>query len=205
MVAKPAKWLTLELSAFGYRMDSLILFDQNAPRDTTIVQGSPNEFVGYRNDSAAAMLGAIQLSAEMKFKWFWAEISAQMNRGRELFSLDTVQLYRGVPDFQANLALHFEKENWFRAAVYARYLSAIDAYYLQKVNDHFFYTSAANSFNMDAMVGRTFVKRIFLYVRVKNLLNTPSRGITTNFISERQLAYLPQEKRFFTFGVNFSL
>lgn len=205
VVTKPTKWLTLELSAFGYRMDSLILFDQNAPRDTSLVQGSPNVFVGYRNDSAAAILGAIQLSAEMKFKYFSAEISAQVNGGREQFSLDTVQFYRGVPNFQANLALNFEKENWFRASVYVRYLDTIPGYYLQKVNDHFFYTGASRSYNVDAMLGRTFVKRIFLYVRAKNLLNTASRGITTNFISERQLAYVPQEKRFFIFGVNFSL
>lgn len=206
ILAKPTKWLDLEVSAFGYRMDSMIFFEQNAPKDTTIPQGSPSEFIGYRNDNVTGYLGALQFTAHVQHKWFQADLSAQLNKGREQFDLDTVQFYRGVPRLQANIALHFEKEDWFRLSLYGRYMDSIPGYYIQKVNnDHFFYTSTRRSYNIDAMIGRTFVKRIFLYVRVKNLTNSVFRGITTNFISERQLAFVPQERRFFIFGVNFSL
>ncbi|MBP6722578.1 MAG: hypothetical protein KA239_09655, partial [Bacteroidia bacterium] len=60
-------------------------------------------------------------------------------------------------------------------------------------------------YNLDAALGRTFAKRIYLYLRVKNLTNSVSRGISTNFISTRQLHYIPQERRFFILGVNFIL
>lgn len=206
ITVSPAPWLQLELSGFVHRMDNKILFDQNIPTDSTGQGANVSLFLGYRNDTSTSVLGSVQASAHLDFDLFKADLSAQLNRGQEaVIGLDTVDAYTGVPSFQANAALHFEKENWFRLSLYGRYVGKVQSYYSEKVNDQLLTIPADGFYSVDAVLGRTFVKRIFLYLRVKNLTDTVTRGISTNFISTWQLKYLPQERRYFLVGVNFSL
>ncbi|MBK9450627.1 MAG: TonB-dependent receptor plug domain-containing protein [Bacteroidetes bacterium] len=206
LVVKPAKWLQLEMDYFMYRLSNSIFFDQNFPTDSTGQGPNPNLSIGYRNTASSAVLQAAQMGAYLDFGWLKADLYAQLNIGREAIEgIDTLEAYRSVPGFQGNAAIHFQKEKWFRLSIFGRYVGRIENYYFAKLNDGVVSQSVGGFYNLDAALGRTFAKRIYLYLRVKNLTNSVSRGISTNFISTRQLHYIPQERRFFILGVNFIL
>jgi outer membrane cobalamin receptor len=206
LVAMPAKWLRLELDFFMYRLSNSIFFDQNFPTDSTGQGPGANLSIGYRNTSSSSTLQALQGGVYLDWGWLKADLFGQWNVGREAIAgIDTLEAYRSVPSFQGNVGIHFEKEKWFRLSVFARYVGKVENYYFAKLNDGVVSQSVEGFYNMDAVLGRTFAKRIHLFLRVKNLTNAVSKGISTNFISTRQLAYIPQEQRFFILGVNFTL
>jgi outer membrane receptor protein involved in Fe transport len=200
------KWLRLEVDYFIYRRTNNIFADQNFPSDSTGQGPNANLFLGYSKDTSTSILQAIQLAVKVDAGIFKADLAGQYNMGSEAIQgVDTFDSYRSVPQFQGNVGLHFEKEKWFRLSIYGRYVGRVENYYFQKLNNGIVSFGTDAFYNIDALVGRTFVKHIFVYLRVKNLTNSVSKGITTNFISTHQLAYVPQERRFFILGVNFSL
>ncbi len=206
IVLLPAKWLRLELDYFRYRLSNSIFLDQNFPTDSTGQGPNVNLSIGYRNTASSAVLQAFQAGAYFDFGWLKADLYGQFNLGNEAITgIDTLDAFRSVPRFQGNVALHFEKEKLFRLSIFGRYVGVIDNYYFAKLNDGVVSHAAQSFYSLDATLGRSFAKRVHLFVRVKNITNSISRGISTNFISTRQLAYIPQERRFFILGVNFTL
>lgn len=204
IILLPSKKLRFELSGFRYRLSNSIYFDQNFPNDST--GATANLYLGYKNANSSSILQTVQAIATLDLGWFKANVAGLVNTGSETIDgIDTLDHYRSVPSYQVNADLHFIKEKWFHFAIYGRLLGDIDNYYFSTINQEIVSRSVAGFYNVDATLGRTFAKRIFVYVRVKNLTNSISRGITTNFISTRQLAYIPQEKRYLILGVNFNL
>jgi hypothetical protein len=207
ILLSPWPSLQIGLDVVAYRLSNSILFDQNFPRQGT--GPNANLFMGYYNTTSQSNLqqlqGMVAWTDTFAFGSIHFSLAGQRNIGTEAIAgLDTIPQFRSVPDYQGHAALVFAHPKLFRVGLQGRFVGPGNTY-LAKLNDMLITARAGSFFCLDASLGRSFGKRIFLYGRVKNLLNAQARGISTDFISTSHLPYIPQERRFVYFGVNFML
>ncbi|TND07483.1 MAG: outer membrane receptor protein [Bacteroidetes bacterium] len=196
--------LKIDLHYFSHRMSNTITPTQEYPEGPAPPGQDPNFFMGYSNFNTLSKLQGLEAYVHFESRYFKADIAGQYNIGsEEIAGIDTLDFYRSVPQFQFHSALHGDIKT-FRVSLYGNYFDDFNGA-LVKLNDSILTKSAEGFFALDIVLGNQFSRRLFGYIRVKNLLDAEAKGISAPFVTKHPLEYIPQEKRVISLGITFSL
>lgn len=203
IVFTPMRELKLEFHYFAHQLTNSITLSEETPDNMTSPKDRP--YIGYAaKDSSTSTLQGFELFVHYENKYFTTNLAGQYYIGEEIIEgIDTADFYRSVPDYQIHAAI-LSNIKTFRISLFANYFSDFSGALIKRDNQ--ILTQATDGYlTVDGIIGNQVSKRLYAYIRVKNVFNADAKGISTPFITGKPLNYIPQEKRAISIGMTFSL
>lgn len=205
---KASMHLRIDLHWFMHQLENSIFITQEFPDSVQITPQnahSINMFMGYFNATSLSTLQGYQAFLQYGQGPFLAEFGGTYFIGKELIEgIDTVDGYRNVPTFMAQLNLHYDIPKVCRISVYGK-MTGDFINYIAQVNRKIMVQQTTGYSQVDLLLTRSFSRRIDAFVHVNNLADGITKGIYVNAVSRKRLEYIPQPGRTYLVGLNFRL
>lgn len=167
--------------------------------------------LGYSNLDSESRLHSVQAGLSYKHRIFAFDLFGQRSWGMEEFADEiTLESVRSVPNWWGQANFHFYPRHpktgneLFRLSLYGQAFSKSIGVYVKAIPE-VIETEVWAYHNIDLVLGREVVNRVYSYVRVNNITNNIGRGLYTNTFTGFYLPYVPQRGATISIGLNYTL